>query len=361
MEDRKIKEFVKGRYSKIATNEEDSLECSCCGSTKENSIIKQAQAAGYTIEEIRSIPSDAVFGLGCGNPTALAEINQGEVVLDLGSGGGIDVFLAANKVGEDGKVIGVDMTPEMIETAIKNAKEGGYKNVVFKQGEIENLPVEDNSIDLIISNCVINLTPDKSKDYKEAFRVLKSDGRILVSDIVTDGEIPSEIRKNFQAWAECIAGALDKNEYIETIKKAGFSDVNVVSEKVFTEPNMDERLVGRIISQQIKAIKKCECRETTENIDEEQDNGCGCGSESANESLGYETVDDTGCGCGGIDYPDESLIKNPKNPEFIATEDFINNFENYAHSIGILDIGYAQITPELLIKFKRLLVQKHKN
>jgi len=259
MEDRKIKEFVKGRYSKIATNEEDSLECSCCGSTKENSIIKQAQAAGYTIEEIRSIPSDAVFGLGCGNPTALAEINQGEVVLDLGSGGGIDVFLAANKVGEDGKVIGVDMTPEMIETAIKNAKEGGYKNVEFKLGEIENLPVEDNSIDLIISNCVINLTPDKSKDYKEAFRVLKPDGRILVSDIVTDGEIPSEIRKNFQAWAECIAGALDKNEYIETIKKAGFSDVNVVSEKVFTEPNMDRRLVGKIISQQIKAIKKCEC------------------------------------------------------------------------------------------------------
>ena len=219
MEDKKIKEFIKGRYSNIATNEKESHGCSCCGGTDENSIIKQARAVGYSIEEIKSIPSEAIFGLGCGNPTALAEINLGDVVLDLGSGGGIDVFLAANKVGEDGKVIGVDMTPEMIETAIKNAKEGGYKNVEFKLGEIENLPIEDNSIDLIISNCVINLTPDKSKAYKEAFRVLKSNGRILVSDIVTDGEIPLEVRKNFQAWAECIAGALDKNEYIEIIKK----------------------------------------------------------------------------------------------------------------------------------------------
>jgi len=351
--DKKIKEFVKERYSKIATNKEDSHECSCCGDTEENSIIKQAQAAGYTMEEIKSIPPEAVFGLGCGNPTALAEINPGEVILDLGSGGGIDVFLAANKVGEDGKVIGVDMTPEMIETAIKNAKEGGYNNVEFKQGEIENLPLEDNSIDVIISNCVINLTPNKSKAYSEAFRVLKPDGRILVSDIVTVGEIPSEIRKNFQAWAGCIAGALDQQEYINTIKIAGFKDVEVVSEHIFTEPDMDERLVGKIISKQIKAIKKCECGETIESIDEtKKDNGCGCGSESAKELLGNDTKDDTGCGCGGIDYPDESLINNPKKPDFIAKDDFFNEFENYARSIGIKDIGYAQITPDLLIRDK---------
>jgi len=353
MEDKKIKEFVKERYSKIATNEEDSPECFCCGSTKENSIIKQAQAAGYTMEEIKSIPSEAVFGLGCGNPTALAEINQGEVVLDLGSGGGIDVFLAANKVGENGKVIGIDMTPEMIETAIKNAKEGGYKNVEFKLGEIENLPLEDNSIDLIISNCVINLTPNKSKAYREAFRVLKPDGRIFVSDLVTDGEIPSQIRKNFQAWSECVAGALEKQEYVDTIKKAGFKDVKVVSEQIFTEPNMDEQLVGKIISQQIKAIKKCEYEETVDTIvDQEKNNGCGCGSKSVNESIGNETIDDTGCGCGGTDYSDQSNIKTPEKPEIIATEVFINNFENYAHSIGIKDIGYAHITPELLIRDK---------
>ncbi|MFZ0442027.1 MAG: arsenite methyltransferase, partial [Methanobacterium sp.] len=268
MQDKKIKEFVKERYSKIATNEEDSPECSCCGSTKEESIIKQAQAAGYTIEELKNIPSEAIYGLGCGNPTALAEINQGEVVLDLGSGGGIDVFLAANKVGEEGKVIGVDMTPEMIETALKNTKKGGYKNVEFKLGEIENLPLEDNSIDLIISNCVINLTPNKSKAYDEAYRVLKPNGRILISDIVTDGDIPLEIRKNFQAWAGCVAGAMDKHEYIKTIKNAGFKDIKIVKEQIFTEPDMDERLIGKIISQQIKAIK-CVCDETTDTVEEE--------------------------------------------------------------------------------------------
>ncbi len=255
MEDKKIKEFVKERYSKIATNEKSSCGCSCCGGEEENSIIKQAQAAGYSMEEIKSIPSDAIFGLGCGNPTALAEINPGETVLDLGSGGGIDVFLAANKVGEKGKVIGVDMTPKMVETAVKNAKEGGYVNVEFKQGEIENLPIENNIIDVIISNCVINLTPNKINAFKEAFRVLKPNGRILVSDIVTEGEIPIEIRKNFQAWAGCIAGAMDKEDYLDSITKAGLKDVEIVSEQIFTEPNMDERLIGKIISVQIKALK----------------------------------------------------------------------------------------------------------
>jgi SAM-dependent methyltransferase len=207
------------------------------------------------LEEIKSIPSGAVFGLGCGNPTALAEINPGETILDLGSGGGIDVFLAAQKVGEAGKVIGVDMTLEMVETAVKNAIEGGYENVEFKHGEIENLPVEDNSIDLIISNCVINLTPDKIKAYNEAFRVLKPGGRILVSDLITDGFIPDEIRESFQAWSNCIAGALEKQEYLDAIRSAGFRNVEVKSEKVFTEPLMDERLVGKIVSVQIKALK----------------------------------------------------------------------------------------------------------
>jgi arsenite methyltransferase len=252
MDEKNIKEFVKERYSKIASNKEESCGCGCNG---EDSIIKQAQAAGYTLEEIERIPSGAVFGLGCGNPTSLAEINPGETILDLGSGGGIDVFLAAHKVGEEGKVIGVDMTLEMVETAVKNAREGGYENVEFKLGEIENLPVEDNSIDLIISNCVINLTPDKSKAYGEAFRVLKPGGRILVSDLITVGFIPEEIRKSFQAWSNCIAGAMEKNEYLNVIKNAGFRDVEIKSEKVFTEPDMNEGLVGKIVSIQIKALK----------------------------------------------------------------------------------------------------------
>ncbi|WP_081882613.1 arsenite methyltransferase [Methanobacterium sp. SMA-27] len=361
MEEKKVKEYVKERYSKIATNEESSKNCSCCGG-EENSIIKQAQAAGYTIEQIKSIPSDAVFGLGCGNPTALAEINSGETVLDLGSGGGIDVFLAANKVGDMGKVIGVDMTSKMVETAIKNARKGGYENVEFKEGEIENLPIEDNSLNLIISNCVINLTPDKLKAYREAYRVLKPDGRILVSDIVTDGEIPTEIRKNFQAWAGCIAGALEKQEYIDTIKKAGFKDVEIVSEHIFTEPNMDERLIGKIISVQIKAYRrlnketeKCGCGETSETVndscndklEESKEDRC-CESKSVDEPK-----EDSGCGCGlDNDYPDESVVNNTDKPKIVADADFIKELENYAHSIGIKDVGYAQITPELLIKDK---------
>lgn len=252
MNDKKIKEFVKDRYSKIAIGEESY--CSCC-STGANSIIEQAKAVGYTLEELKDIPEKAVFGLGCGNPTALAELKEGETVLDLGSGGGIDVFIAANKVGDKGKVIGVDMTQEMIETAVNNAKQGDYKNVEFKLGEIENLPIEDESIDLIISNCVINLTLDKLKAYREAYRVLKPGGRILVSDLVTDGEIPLEIRKSFQAWSDCIAGAMESQDYLDVIKKAGFRDLEVMESHYYTEPTMNEQLTGKIISLQIKAIK----------------------------------------------------------------------------------------------------------
>ncbi|MGF7117441.1 arsenite methyltransferase [Methanobacterium oryzae] len=252
MKKKEIKEFVKDRYSKIASKEDKSC-CSCSGGP--DLVIEQAKSAGYNPEDLKSIPEEAVFGLGCGNPTALAELEEGETVLDLGSGGGIDVFLAANKVGKFGKVIGVDMTEEMVKTAIKNAGTGEYTNVEFKLGEIENLPIEDDSIDVIISNCVINLTPNKLTAYKEAFRVLKPKGRILVSDIVTEGELPEEIKRSFQAWAECVAGAMEKQEYLDTIKEAGFNDIEIVEQHYFTEPGMDERLVGKITSIQVKARK----------------------------------------------------------------------------------------------------------
>lgn len=377
MQEKEIKEFVKDRYSKIATKEEPY--CSCC--SKEDSIIEQAKAMGYTMEDIKSIPEDAVFGLGCGNPTALAELKEGETVLDLGSGGGIDVFLAANKVGNSGKVIGVDMTEEMVKNAIKNAEEGKYKNVEFKLGEIENLPVEDGSIDVIISNCVINLTPDKLVAYKEAFRVLKPGGRILVSDLVTEGEIPEDIKRSFQAWSECIAGAMEKQAYLDTIKEAGFNNIEIVEQHYFTEPDMDERLIGKIKSIQVKASKyrnktnlfdkrsnimennKCNCGfEDTERVDEsikdnsnetkgdklnEDNSGCGCSPKYMNEP-----EEDAGCGCGSTEYSDQSLIDNPDKPKFIAEDEFINEFESYAHSLGIKSIGYTQLAPELLIKDK---------
>ncbi|MTK63939.1 MAG: arsenite methyltransferase, partial [Methanobacterium sp.] len=191
----------------------------------------------------------------CGNPTAIAELTAGEVVLDLGSGGGIDLFLAANKVGKSGKVIGVDMTEEMIENARKNAENASYENVEFRLGEIEELPIENDSVDVIISNCVINLTPDKLVAYKEAFRVLKPGGRIMVSDLVTDGELPEEIKQSFEAWSECTAGAIEKEEYLDKIRNAGFSDIEIVKQHYFTESNLNERLVGKIISIQVKATK----------------------------------------------------------------------------------------------------------
>ncbi len=253
MKKEKIKKFVKERYSKIA--KEGTSCCPACGPCGTD-VVKQAKRIGYSEEELKSIPESAAMGLGCGNPTALADLKVGETVLDLGEGAGIDVFLAANKVGPEGFVIGVDMSEEMIKRARKAAKKSGYKNVVFKLGEIENLPIEDNSIDVIISNCVINLSPDKLKAYQEVYRVLKPGGRILISDLVTEGEIPQEVKKSFETWAGCVGGALEKKEYLNIIKKAGFKDVNIVSQNTFHEPGLsNNKLVGKITSVKVAAYK----------------------------------------------------------------------------------------------------------
>lgn len=249
--EKEIKQFVKDRYASIASNEDSC--CSCCNCN--TGMVEHAKSIGYSEAEIRNIPEGSVMGLGCGNPTALAELKAGETVLDLGSGGGVDVFLAAQKVGENGNVIGVDMTSEMLEKARVNAKVGNYKNVEFRAGEIENLPVEDDSIDVVISNCVVNLSPDKLATYKEVFRVLKPNGRVLISDIVTEGEIPEDIRQSFDAWTECIAGALEAQEYLDAITKAGFRDVTIVAKHPFCEPGMDDRLAGKLTSIQVKAYK----------------------------------------------------------------------------------------------------------
>lgn len=230
-----IKEHVRKRYSEVARRSQERAGCcsgaSCCGAL---SMESYAASIGYTVEELGELPEHTVSAsAGCGNPTALAALKEGEVVLDLGSGGGIDVFLASKKVGPSGRAIGVDMTQEMIDLASKSAAKMGVENVEFRLGEIEDLPVDNEAVDVIISNCVINLSPDKDRVFREAYRVLKPGGRITVSDIVTDGPLPEEIRENPDQWAACIAGALDQRDYIDKISKAGFQNVKVLSRKGF--------------------------------------------------------------------------------------------------------------------------------
>jgi len=249
MKEDKIKKFVKKRYGKIAENGK-----SCCSSCGSSSLIEQAKLIGYSEKNIKNIPEASNMGLGCGNPVALANLKEGEIVLDLGSGGGIDVFFASKKVGPEGKVIGVDMTEKMIKKSRETAKKYGYKNVEFKLGEIENLPIEDNSIDVIISNCVINLSPDKEKVFKEAYRVLKPSGRIMISDLVTEGEFPDEIKKSFDAWAGCVAGALEKNDYLNKIRKAGFKNLRIASESSY-DIDVSKELKGKITSVKVEGYK----------------------------------------------------------------------------------------------------------
>jgi ubiquinone/menaquinone biosynthesis C-methylase UbiE len=230
MEEKKIKKKVREGYAKIAKQ-----ETSCCGSIevccgKANSPEVISKTIGYTEEQLQSVPEGANLGLGCGNPTAIASLQPGEVVLDLGSGAGFDCFLAANKIGPTGKVIGVDMTPEMLHKARENAKKAGYTNVEFRRGEIEELPVENASVDVVISNCVINLSPDKKKVFEETFRVLKSGGRLAVSDIVLLKDLPEKIKNSVEAYVGCISGAILKDRYLQLLKDAGFIDVTVTDE-----------------------------------------------------------------------------------------------------------------------------------
>lgn len=233
MKEAEIKRIVREGYAKRVQNKSSCCAPAktCCGSVDTTRSI--SKAIGYTKAEIESVPEGANLGLGCGNPIALASLVEGETVLDLGSGAGFDCFLAANKVGTNGKVIGVDMTPEMIEKARESAEKGGYQNVEFRLGEIENLPAADNSVDVVISNCVINLSPDKKQVFGEAFRVLKPGGRLMVSDIVLLKELPDFIKNSIAAYVGCISGALMKNEYLDTIAKAGFADVQILDEAIF--------------------------------------------------------------------------------------------------------------------------------
>jgi SAM-dependent methyltransferase len=233
MDQNDIKEIVKEGYAKIAKRGSSCCgpASSCCGSA--NLVEDISRRIGYSVEEIEEVPKGANLGLGCGNPVVLASLQEGDTVLDLGSGAGFDCFLAANKVGKKGKVIGVDMTPEMVEKAKENAKKSNYQNVEFRLGEIEKLPVGDASVDIVMSNCVINLSPDKGRAFQEAFRVLKPGGRLMISDIALLKELPKFIKESIEAYIGCVSGAIIKSEYLKKIEAAGFRDVRVVDETAF--------------------------------------------------------------------------------------------------------------------------------
>lgn len=229
-----VKEIVKEKYGQAALRVKTGGS-SCCGATAASALSCDPITSNlYNSEQTGALPEEAVLAsLGCGNPTALAQLNPGEVVLDLGSGGGIDVLLSAQRVGQSGKAYGLDMTDEMLALANDNKRKAGAENVEFLKGEIENIPLPDNSVDVIISNCVINLSGDKDRVLREAFRVLKPGGRFAISDVVTRGEINHEIRKSMLLWVGCVAGALDENEYRSKLRSAGFSEIAIEPTRIY--------------------------------------------------------------------------------------------------------------------------------
>ncbi|MBK7478091.1 MAG: arsenite methyltransferase [Haliscomenobacter sp.] len=263
MDNEQIQKNVKSSYADIVKrNTKKSFLpkiFQCCDPREMASDI--GKKIGYSEEELKNVPEDANLGIGCGNPTALASIKKGETILDLGSGAGFDCFLASRETGETGKLIGVDITPEMVAQAKKNAEKGNYTNVEFRIGEIENLPVESNSIDLIISNCVINLSNQKEQVFTEAFRVAKPKGRIMISDIILLNDLPDYVKNSVEGHIACLAGAVRKDDYIHAIAKAGFTEISIdkqapfpielmlndpIAEKIVRENNLTEKEIKDI-------------------------------------------------------------------------------------------------------------------
>ena len=244
MSDQDIKALVKAKYAQVALRVV-SGGSGCCGSTGAGSTGDPITSNLYAADETAGLPAEAVTAsLGCGNPTALAQLNPGETVLDLGSGGGIDVLLSAKRVGPTGKAYGLDMTEEMLALARENQRKAGVENVKFLKGEIEQIPLHDNSVDVIISNCVINLSADKDRVLAEAFRVLRPGGRFAVSDVVVRGEVPAPIRRNVELWIGCVAGALGEEEYRAKLARAGFEEITLEPTRIYRVEDAQEFLAG---------------------------------------------------------------------------------------------------------------------
>jgi len=244
-EQQTIKEEVRRRYSRAAQKAQEKSAQGCCGDDSGDAITSRL----YTTDEIRELPQEAVVAsLGCGNPVAVADLHEGETVLDLGSGGGIDVLLSARRVGPTGRAYGLDMTDEMLDLARENARRaGGVTNAVFLKGEMEGMPLPGNEVDVIISNCVVNLSPDKDAVLREAYRVLKPGGRLAISDIVSRGTIPAAIQKNLELWAGCIAGALSEDDYRSKLAAAGFEGIDIEPFREYTVADAESGGLGDIV------------------------------------------------------------------------------------------------------------------
>ncbi len=275
-----IRQAVRKAYGKVATTGNSlakaSQEASCCSPSNGleelgsgspcgcsgSNVEHMSAAMGYSKAEVDSAPEGSNMGLGCGNPVAIASLKPGETVVDLGSGGGFDCFLAAKQVGKTGKVIGVDMTPEMVAKARKNSIKMGLDNVEFRLGEIENLPVGDNSVDIIISNCVVNLSPNKPAVYSDAYRILKSGGRLTISDILTTAPLPEEIKQDLVLLTACMGGAQTFAETEQTLKEAGFKDITITSRNISRDllrewsPEISDKVSDYIVSATIEAVKQ---------------------------------------------------------------------------------------------------------
>jgi arsenite methyltransferase len=252
-----VKEIVKEKYGQAALQARVGAASCGCGSAASSSCGPDPITSGlYAADETAHLPQEAVnASLGCGNPTALAELHEGETVLDLGSGGGIDVLLSARRVGPTGKAYGLDMTDEMLALARENQAKSGVTNVEFLKGEIEEIPLPDNSVDVIISNCVINLSADKQQALHEAFRVLRPGGRFAVSDVVVRGDMPAEIRKSMELWVGCVAGAMEEQEYIEKLARAGFAEIGVEPWRIYSGDASVAEADGKFMSAFIRARK----------------------------------------------------------------------------------------------------------
>ncbi|MEO7045068.1 MAG: arsenite methyltransferase [Ferruginibacter sp.] len=270
-----VKDLVKQKYSEIALQDKETNQSSCCGAGGCSTEVYNIMSDDYS--ELKGYNEDAVLGLGCGLPTQFAAIKKGNTVIDLGSGAGNDCFVARNETGEDGRVIGIDFTPAMIEKAKANAVKAGFNNVEFRQGDIENIPVSANVADVVVSNCVLNLVPAKDNVFKEIFRVLKPGGHFSISDVVLIGHLPEALRKSAEMYAGCVAGAIQKEDYLSLIKKTGFSNISIQKEKSIIIP--DDILKQYLNEEELTILKEGKTGIVSLTVYAEKPKDCGCGTD----------------------------------------------------------------------------------